>query len=356
MKQEVIFQKPGRVKPLRHQNGQTKGGIFSLFFVVFICAIFYLLSTVFAAEISSKAAVVLEPTTGKVLSGKNPNLRLPPASTTKLMTAMVVLDRANLNDVVTISEKAAEISPIKVHLRPGERMTVRNLLYAALLRSSNDAAFALAEHAAGSEERFVEFMNQKAHDLDLVDTHFINATGLPGQGQYTTAYDLAKIMRNAVTYPVIREIVNTKESIITTEGGRAIRLRNINRLLWSDESMLGGKTGYTRAARHCFVCAGEQGHDMVIVAVLGAPSRAMLWRESEGLLGKGFAVKHGSEEPAVYFTKSDYNNSIHKASYKKKASVDKKATKKKGHKKKTKKAKRNAKKKKSRNHAGSLNT
>jgi D-alanyl-D-alanine carboxypeptidase len=94
---------------------------------------------------------------------------------------------------------------------------------------------------------------------------------------------------------------------------------------------------------------------MVIVAVLGAPSRAMLWRESEGLLGKGFAVKHGSEEPAVYFTKSDYNNSIHKASYKKKTSTDKKATKNKRHNKKTKKAKKNAKKKKSRNHAGSLN-
>jgi D-alanyl-D-alanine carboxypeptidase (penicillin-binding protein 5/6) len=356
MKQKVIVQKPGGGRPLRYRNSQSKGGIFFLFFVVFICAVHCLLSTVFAGEISSRAAVVLEPSTGRVLSGKNPNLRLPPASTTKLMTAMVVLDRANLNDVVTISGKAAEISPIKANLRAGERMTARNLLYAALLRSSNDAAFALAEHTAGSEERFVEFMNQKAHALDLVDTHFINATGLPGQGQYTTAYDLAKMMRNAVKYPVIREIVNTKESIITTEGGRTIPLRNINRLLWSDESMLGGKTGYTRAARHCFVCAGEQGNDMVIVAVLGAPSRNMLWRESEGLLGKGFAVKHSSEEPAVYYTKSDYNTSIHKASYKVKAAEDKKVSKKKRHKKKAKKAKVSAKRKKTRNHARSLRT
>jgi len=289
----------------------------------------YLLIEAFGEEIRSRAALVMEASTGRVLGGKNPDLRLPPASTTKLMTAMVALDRTVPNDVVTISERAAAISPMKANLRAGERMTVETLLYTALLKSANDAAFTLAEHTAGSEEKFVEIMNQKALALGMSNTHFINATGLPGQGQYTTAYDLAKMMRYAMRYPEIREIVNTKEFLITTEGGRKIPIRNINKLLWSEASMLGGKTGYTRAARHCFVCAGEQENEMIIVSVLGAPSRQMLWKESESLLEKGFAVKQSKEEPVVYYTKSDYNGSVRKASYRINASTDKKVSKKK---------------------------
>ncbi len=298
-----------------------------LFLIAYHCS----LLKAFGEEIRSRAAVAMEASTGRILGGKNPNLRLPPASTTKLMTAMVVLDRTALNDVVTISERAVAISPTKANLRAGERMTVETLLYTALLKSANDAAFTLAEYAAGSEERFVEIMNQKALALGMADTRFVNATGLPGQGQYTTAYDLAKMMRYAMRYPEIREIVNTKEFLITTEGGRTIPIRNINKLLWSEESMLGGKTGYTRAARHCFVCAGEQEKEMIIVSVLGAPSREMLWKESEGLLEKGFAVKQSREEPVVYYTKSDCNGSVHKASYRINTTVDKKVSKKKRH-------------------------
>ena len=306
---------------------KTQVFLIMLFLIAYHCS----LIKAFGEEIRSRAAVVMEASTGRILGGKNPNLRLPPASTTKLMTAMVVLDRTALNDVVTVSERAVAISPTKANLRAGERMTVETLLYTALLKSANDAAFTLAEYAAGSEERFVEIMNQKALALGMADTRFVNATGLPGQGQYTTAYDLAKMMRYAMRYPEIREIVNTKEFLITTEGGRTIPIRNINKLLWSEESMLGGKTGYTRAARHCFVCAGEQEKEMIIVSVLGAPSREMLWKESEGLLEKGFAVKQSGEEPVVYYTKSDYNGSVRKASYRINTPVDKKVSKKKRH-------------------------
>ncbi len=311
----------------------------------------YLLIEAFGEEIRSRAAVVMEASTGRVLGGKNPDLRLPPASTTKLMTAMVALDRTVLNDVVTISERASAISPVKANLRAGERMTVETLLYTALLKSANDAAFTLAEYTAGSEERFVEIMNQKALALGMSNTRFINATGLPGQGQYTTAYDLAKMMRYAMRYPEIREIVNTKEFLITTEGGRTIPIRNINKLLWSEESMVGGKTGYTRTARHCFVCAGEQENEMIIVSVLGAPSRQMLWKESEDLLEKGFAVKQSREEPIVYYTKSDYNGSVRKASYRTNASADKKVSKKKSHQKIAKKINRGSKSAKSKSYA-----
>ncbi|HTR45621.1 MAG TPA: D-alanyl-D-alanine carboxypeptidase family protein [Thermodesulfovibrionales bacterium] len=272
-------------------------------------------SSASAEEVRARAAIVMEEATGRVLYGKNPNLRLPPASTTKLMTAMVVLDRLDVDSVVTISKRATEVSPIKAKFRAGETVTVKTLLYAALLKSANDAAYALAEAVAGSEEKFAVLMNQKVLALGMSDTVFATATGLPGGTQYTTVYDLSRIMRNALRYPLLREIISTRASNITTEEGRTIFVKNINKLLWRDESMLGGKTGYTRAAKHCFVCAGTQDNETVIVAVLGAPSREVLWKESEALLAKGFAVKSSQEEPVIYFTRSDYRTSVKQVSY-----------------------------------------
>ncbi|MEK6653095.1 MAG: D-alanyl-D-alanine carboxypeptidase family protein [Nitrospirota bacterium] len=271
-----------------------------------------------ADEIKSKAALAMEASTGRVLFAKNPNLRLPPASTTKLVTAMVVLDRARLNETVTISEMAAEVPSIKgTRFKPGETVTVETLLYAALLRSANGAAFALAEHVAGSEEKFVELMNRKIAAIGASDTKFINATGLPGKGQQITAYDLAKILRHALKYPVIREIIGTREADISTSEGRTISLENTNKLLWSDEGAVGGKTGYTRLARHCFVYAGKREGETVIVAILGAPSRKMLWDEAEQLEGKGFDVIARDGQPVIYFTKADYTKPAGKAAYKK---------------------------------------
>ncbi|MBI4690138.1 MAG: D-alanyl-D-alanine carboxypeptidase [Nitrospirae bacterium] len=266
-----------------------------------------LVTSVSADEISSKASVVMDAATGRVLFAKNPNLSLPPASTTKLVTAMVVLDRAKMNDTVTINERAAKVPSLKgTRFREGESATVETLLYASLIRSANDAAFALAEHVAGSEERFVGFMNKKVIAIGAHNTKFINTTGLPGRGQRITAYDLAKIMRYALKYPEIREIIATKETEIFTKEGRTISLENTNKLLWSDDGAVGGKTGYTRAARHCFVYAGEKNGDTVIVAVLGASSRRVLWEEAEKLEEKGFGVIANNEQPVVYFAKADY--------------------------------------------------
>ncbi|GAB4407865.1 MAG: D-alanyl-D-alanine carboxypeptidase family protein [Thermodesulfovibrionales bacterium] len=287
-----------------------------LIFLLLVACYSLLVTDVSADEIRSRAAIVMEASTGRVLYGKNPNLRLPPASTTKLMTAMVALGRLGINDTVEISEKAANVSPVKANLRAGEKVTVETLLYAALIKSANDAAFALAEATAGSEERFVDLMNQKVLALGLSDTRFVNSTGLPGDGQYTTVYDLARMMRHALMYPLIREVINTRASRITTEDGRSIFLKNSNKLLWADDSVLGGKTGYTKKAGHCFVCVSEHDGETLIVALLGTPSRDRLWKESEDLLEKGAAVINGSENPVVYFTKSDYTASIKKASYK----------------------------------------
>lgn len=301
--------------PLLSQETLGIGEKFVFIALSLLFIIHYSQSAAYAAGISSRAAVVMEASTGRVLYGKNPNLRLPPASTTKLMTAMIALDRLVPSDTVTVSDRAAGVSAVKANLRAGEKVTVETLLNAALIKSANDAAFVLAEAVAGTEEKFVDLMNQKVIALGMSDTRFMNSTGLPGHGQYITAYDLAKMLRQALRYPLIREIINTKASRISTEEGRSIFLKNSNRLLWADETMVGGKTGYTRQARHCFVFACEQGNETVIAAVLGAPSRETLWKESEELMEKGFGVMSGKEEPTVYFTKSDYKASVQPASY-----------------------------------------
>ncbi len=277
-----------------------------LFFLVFFLFTFHLsLLTASAEEIKSRAAVVMDAVTGRVLYAKNPDLKLLPASTTKLMTALVVLERANLKDVTTVSARAAAAPPTKAGLKAGDRVTIETLLYAALMKSANDAAVALAEAVAGSEEAFVTLMNRKALAIGADDTHFVNANGLPLPGQYITAYDLSKIMRQAIKYPVLKEIIGTRIAEVSTETGKTMFIKNTNRLLWSDEELLGGKTGYTRKARHCFVCAGERDNETIIVALLGAPSRDLLWKESEELMDFGIKVVNKAEEPVIYLTKDD---------------------------------------------------
>ncbi|MFN3480184.1 MAG: D-alanyl-D-alanine carboxypeptidase family protein [Thermodesulfovibrionales bacterium] len=285
----------------------------------FVC--FLSIADAHAFDLNSKAAVVIEASTGRVLYGKNPNLKLPPASTTKLMTAMVALDRLDLDETVRISEKASRVSPIKANFREGELVAVNTLLRAALIKSANDAAYALAEAVAGSEERFAELMNQKATAIGMNDTRFVNSTGLPEDGQYITAYDLARMLRHALRYTFIKEALNTRTDRIHTEDGRTIFLKNSNKLLWEDESVIGGKTGYTRLAKHCFVCASENGGESVIVAVLGSPSREALWKESEVLISKGFDILNGKEEPGILFDKADYDGFVKKASYKNKVNL-----------------------------------
>jgi D-alanyl-D-alanine carboxypeptidase (penicillin-binding protein 5/6) len=276
------------------------------YFLVSLFFIFYfLLSTASADEISSRAAVVIDASTGKLLYAKNPDLKLAPASTTKLMTAIITVENADLKDVVTISRNASHVSPHKAGFRAGDRVSIEKLLYAALVGSANDAAVALAEGVAGSEARFVEMMNAKAASIGASNTRFINPHGLPGPGQYITASDLSKIMIYALKYPKVKEIIGTRVTEISTQNGHSIFLKNTDRLLWSDDELVGGKTGYTRKARHCFVCAAERQGDAVVVAVLGSPSRSDLWKESKTLIVKGFDLMESKGEPVVYVSKAD---------------------------------------------------
>ena len=263
-----------------------------------------------AQDLQSRAVAVIDATSGKILYAKNPDLKCPPASTTKLMTAIVALDKADLKDIVTISRNAARVPPHKAGFKEGERVTVEELLNAALIGSANDAAVALAESVAGSEDVFVELMNKKALAIGATNTRFINPNGLPGQGQYITAHDLAKIMDYALLYPKIREIIGTRVAQVSTTAGNTKMIRNTNRLLWSEDDLVGGKTGFTNKARHCFVCAAERRNEKIVVALLGSPSRSDLWKETEILIDKGFDVMGNRETPLVYMTKVDLDEPV----------------------------------------------
>ncbi len=261
--------------------------LYGLFLLTSFLLIF--LPTCSMAMIRSRSAIVVEALTGKVLYAKEPHCRLPPASTAKLMTTIVAMDKLDPSGILMVSKNAARVPRWKV-FKKGDRLTVEQLLYAALIKSANDAAVVLAEAVAGSEKDFVNLMNQKAISIGAENTNFINSTGLPGPGQYTTVLDLSAIMRYALGYPKLREIIGTPVAELSTAKGKSVFLKNTDKLLWSDRNLIGGKTGYTFEAGHCFVCAAEREKETIIVALLGSPSRGHLWKETEALIDKGFQI------------------------------------------------------------------
>jgi D-alanyl-D-alanine carboxypeptidase (penicillin-binding protein 5/6) len=220
---------------------------------------------------------------GTVLYSKFPKAKLAPASTVKLVTAMVALEMLRPDDVVKVSLNASRTKTIPPRLCPEEEMTVSDLLHLALMKSINSAAVALAEAAAGSEGDFSVLMNRKAEQIGAVNTLFANASGLPKGMQYSTASDLALIMKAALQYPLIREILAKKEYTVRTAAGRELALESSNDFLWEGRSGIIGKTGYTGNARHCFVAAIDTENGPLYTAVLGARSRAGLWRSTQTL-------------------------------------------------------------------------
>lgn len=233
--------------------------------------------------ITAKSAIVID-VNKSLIYAKNPEKKLPPASTTKLVTAMVVLDNLEPEHIVKISKNAASVQTVTPRLRQNEKITVNDLLHLALMRSVNSAAVALAEEVAGSEKKFAALMNKKTILIGAGNSRFANSSGLPVKGQYTTTYDLTLIMMEAVKYPLIKEILGEKSYEFQTSE-RTLLIVNSNKLLWSTEGMVGGKTGYTRLAKHCFVSAVESDSGSVFTAVLGASSREKLWRITQMLYG-----------------------------------------------------------------------
>lgn len=236
-------------------------------------------SAVFAQKskhhVTCKSVIFSDSTKVKRLYGKNVHGRVLPASTTKVMTALLVMERLKLGEYVTVSSRATLASPSKIHLKPGEKYKVSELLYAILINSANDASVALAEAVAGSEEAFVKMMNARAKRLGAKHTRFANSNGLPTKAaQYTTAYDMYLIFREALKRGFFRNAIKLKYKTIASRAGRKISLKSHNKILFKGwKQNIYGKTGYTRAARACFVGTVQKGDSTLIIAVFGCPKR-----------------------------------------------------------------------------------
>lgn len=229
-------------------------------------------------EINGEGGTVVEQKKGKTLYKKNSETRFYPASTTKIMTALIALERGNLEDEITITEDVLNLEPGSktVFLKAGDQISLEVLLYGLLLESGNDCALAIARHLAGSEEDFVEMMNRKAEDLQLKDTHFSNPHGLHNSEHYTTPRNLALIARAAFKYPKFREIIQTESYTAKFSSLKGVIVRNwvnTNKMIdrgnqFYDSSVIGSKTGYTEASGHCLVTFAKKGKRELIIVVL----------------------------------------------------------------------------------------
>jgi|SRR5680860_22656 len=237
-------------------------------------------------RVSASSAVLMDVLTGDILFGKQADTRRAPASTTKIMTAILGLELGRPDEVVTVSPKAADIGEATLHLDPGERITLYELITGALVRSGNDACVAIAEHISGSEEQFVKLMNKKALALGAQNTHFENTNGLPRKGHYSTAKDLALMARHGLKLPQFASIIRQKETEIHfIEPDVFMDLRNTNKLLWNYPYANGVKTGTTTAAGKCLVASATKEGRKLVVVVLNAPDR---FGDAQKLLEWGF--------------------------------------------------------------------
>ena len=246
--------------------------------------------------ILSRAALLMDANTGEVLYARNPDERLLPASTTKLMTALIVYEKNNktLNGNVTIDE-SDRAEPSNIPVVPGETISVYTLFHALLIESANDSARALGRYVAGSNEAFVQMMNERALALGLFNTRFYNPNGLPApEGtHFTSCADLMVIFRHVIAYPELARIMSTKEYTIETASGFHV-LRNHNRLLGYYPGMGPAKTGWTEASRHTYACAVTQNGHTILLTLLDSPDK---WRDAQILFNWGFARVESEPAP-----------------------------------------------------------
>lgn len=241
-----------------------------------------------APDIDARAGILVDEE-GRALWSRGGSVRRPMASTTKMMTALLVLEHADLNRTVTVSRRAANV-PYATGLRAGERFTVRQLLELMLVSSSNDAAYALGEHVGGSMPRFVSLMNARALKLGLRNTHFANPHGLDARGHYSTPADLAVIAKTAMEHAPYRRAVKLRSVKLKGAPGRPARmLKSTSKLiLGSYPGLEGGKTGFTDGAKFSYVATAERNGVRLTVAVLGASSHASRFTQTRKLLDWGF--------------------------------------------------------------------
>lgn len=218
---------------------------------------------------SAKACVVIDEYSGRILLSHNAQTPLPMASTTKVMTALLALENCRMDEMVTCGRNAFGVPGTSIYLSQGETLSMEHMLYGLMLASGNDAAVAIAEHIGGTVEAFCLMMTERAAELGCTNTVFLTPHGLPQEGHYTTAYDLALIAREAMQHPFFTELVSTRRASIPWEGRNYSRvLNNKNRLLSEFEGATGIKTGYTKKAGRCLVFGAERDGIRVIGVVL----------------------------------------------------------------------------------------
>ncbi len=270
--------------------------------------------------VTALSYILVEKDSFQVIAGKDYHRRLPPASTTKVMTSIVALETLQGNEIIVPDRKVLTIPHSKLNLIPGKRYEAMDLIKGAMIESANDAAYAVGTFIGGSEERFARMMTRKALSIGAGDTEFRNASGLSAEGQYTSAYDLALIFRYALSNQRFVEIVGLKYFAFEDHNRT---YKNHNRFLFCFEPAIGGKTGFTRAAKHCYVGAFEKDEKVYILALLGSRN---LWGDAVSILKDLY--EHLPSDREIRLAKAGaITLSSHKIAKEKKA-VQKKKTKK----------------------------
>nr|WP_317360133.1 D-alanyl-D-alanine carboxypeptidase family protein [uncultured Tyzzerella sp.] len=268
---------------------------FIIFFLVFFILsnnnIFITFANNKNINIEAQGAILMDFKTGRILYSKDADKPLAMASTTKIMTAIIALEKGNLEDIVKVSKNATKAPPVKMHLKENEEIKLKDLLYALMLQSSNDAAVAIAEHISGDVDTFCNMMTEKAKELGAKDTVFRTPNGLDDLDHHSTAYDMAIIARYALNNKQFMDIINTTQVSFKTNKA-TYDIINKNRLLSEYEGANGVKTGYTGKAGHCFVGSATKG-DMTLISVVlasgwGDKGKKQKWIDTKTLLNYGF--------------------------------------------------------------------
>lgn len=246
-------------------------------------------------NISSKTAILMDVGSGQILFEKNPHEKLPPASVTKVMTMLLIVEaldsgKIKLDDEVQISERASEMGGSQIFLEPGETQKVDDLLKGIAVASANDACVAMAEFVGGSEEEFVAMMNNKAKQLGMKDTNFANTNGLPIENHYTSAHDIALMSRELLKHDKITKYLTTwMDQIVVGKKKTTIGLANTNKMIKHYQGATGVKTGFTQEAKYCLSASAKRGETHLVAVTLGAPTTQERFKDSSSLLSYGFA-------------------------------------------------------------------
>ena len=251
--------------------------------------------SVFALDLASnaKSAIIMEPTTGKVIFEKNSNERLEPASMTKIMTLLLTFEaidngKISLDDMVTISKRAADMGGSQMFLEAGSNIRLEEIIKGVSIASANDGAIALAEFIGGSVENFVDMMNKKAEDLGLSNTHFANPHGLHADNHYSSAYDMAIMASNLISHEKVLNYTSIYEDYFNKPDGSRTWLVNTNKLVRFLEGVDGLKTGYTSEAGYCLTATAKKGNVRYITVVMGEPSSDIRSSETANMLNYAF--------------------------------------------------------------------